>query len=158
MLDLLPHMNDKDKQSNCFFLFWDFPWAQFDWQVYGCIGVHLVWVHFSETSLQIQNSNNADVLLDWIVDLNYLTLYHVFKQLLCTYASFCDKTEVRFGIYIQAGHFGIWFVQIRQIEVDINQLNILGLERIYLSGCSQFEQVGTGQNWFLCLSSRQYQE
>ena len=49
----------------------------------------------------------------------------------------------------QAGHFGIWFIQIRQIEVDINQLNILGLEHIYLSGCSQFEQVGTGQNWFL---------
>ena len=49
----------------------------------------------------------------------------------------------------QAGHFGILFVQIRQIAVDINQLNILGLECIYLSGCSQFEQVGTGQNWFL---------
>ena len=30
----------------------------------------------------------------------------------------------------QAGHFGIWFVQIGQIEVDINQLNILGLEHI----------------------------
>ena len=49
----------------------------------------------------------------------------------------------------QGGHFGIWFVQIRLIKVDINQLNILGLECIYLSGCSQFEQVGTGQNWFL---------
>ena len=49
----------------------------------------------------------------------------------------------------QASHFGIWFIQIRQIEVDINHLNILGLERIYLSGCSKFEQVGTGQNWFL---------
>ena len=49
----------------------------------------------------------------------------------------------------RAGRFGIWFVQIRQIEADINQLNILGLECIYLSGCSQFEQVGTGQNWFL---------
>ena len=49
----------------------------------------------------------------------------------------------------QASCFGIWFVQIRQIEVDINQLNILGLECIYLSGCSQFEQVGTGQNWFV---------
>ena len=49
----------------------------------------------------------------------------------------------------QAGRFGIWFVQIGQIKVDINQLNILGLERIYLSGCSQFEPVGTGQNWFL---------
>ena len=49
----------------------------------------------------------------------------------------------------QAGPFGIWFIQIGQIEVDINQLNILGLEHIYLSGCSQFEQVGTGQNWFL---------
>ena len=49
----------------------------------------------------------------------------------------------------QASHFGIWFVQIGQIEVDINHLNILGLEYIYLSGCSQFEQVGTGQNWFL---------
>ena len=36
----------------------------------------------------------------------------------------------------RAGCFDIWFVQIRQIEVDINQLNILGLERIYLSGCS----------------------
>ena len=33
----------------------------------------------------------------------------------------------------QAGHFGIWFIQIRQIEADINQLNILGLECIYLS-------------------------
>ena len=49
----------------------------------------------------------------------------------------------------QAGRFGIWFVQIGQIEVDINDINILGLERVYLSGCSQFEQVGTGQNWFL---------
>ena len=45
----------------------------------------------------------------------------------------------------QAGHFSICFVQIRQIEADINQLNILGLECVYLSGCSQFEQVGTGQ-------------
>ena len=25
----------------------------------------------------------------------------------------------------EVGHFGIWFIQIRQIEVDINQLNIL---------------------------------
>ena len=41
------------------------------------------------------------------------------------------------------------FFQIGQIEADINQLNILGLERAYLSGCSQIEQVGTGQNWFL---------
>ena len=49
----------------------------------------------------------------------------------------------------QAGYFGIWFIQIRQIEVDINQLNILGLDHIYLSGCSQFEQVGTDQDWFL---------
>ena len=49
----------------------------------------------------------------------------------------------------QAGHFGIWFIQIRQIEVDINKLNISGLECIYLSGCSQFEQVRTSQNWFL---------
>ena len=48
----------------------------------------------------------------------------------------------------QAGRFDIWFIQIGQIEVDINQLNILGLERTYLSGCIQFEQVGTGQNWF----------
>ena len=48
-----------------------------------------------------------------------------------------------------AGHFDIWFIQIGQIEVDINHLNISGLERVYLSGCSQFEQVGTGQNWFL---------
>ena len=30
----------------------------------------------------------------------------------------------------QASHFGIWCVQIRQIEVDINQLNISGLEHI----------------------------
>ena len=58
----------------------------------------------------------------------------------------------------QAGRFGIWFIQIGQIELDINQLNILGLEHVYLSGCSQFEQVGTGQNWFLRMSSRQYQE
>ena len=49
----------------------------------------------------------------------------------------------------RAGRFDRWFVQIGQIEVDINQLNISGLECIYLSGCSQFEQVGTGQNWFL---------
>ena len=49
----------------------------------------------------------------------------------------------------QASHFDIWFIQIGQIEVDINQLNILGLECVYLSGCSQCEQVGTGQNWFL---------
>ena len=49
----------------------------------------------------------------------------------------------------RAGCFDRWFVQIGQIEVDINQLNISGLECIYLSGCSQFEQVGTGQNWFL---------
>ena len=48
-----------------------------------------------------------------------------------------------------AGRFDIWFVKIGQIEVDINHLNILGLECIYLSGCSQFEQVGTDQNWFL---------
>ena len=53
----------------------------------------------------------------------------------------------------QAGHFGIWFVQIGQIEAD--KLNILGLECVYLSGCSQFEQVGTG---FSRMSSRQYQE
>ena len=44
---------------------------------------------------------------------------------------------------LQAGHFNIWFVQIGQIEVDINQLNILELEHIYLGGCSQLEQVGT---------------
>ena len=49
----------------------------------------------------------------------------------------------------QAGHFDIWFIQIRQIEVDINQLNISGREHVYLGGCSQCEQVGTGQNWFL---------
>ena len=49
----------------------------------------------------------------------------------------------------QAGCFGIWFVQIRQIEVDINQLNISGLKCVQHSGCSQFKQVGTGQNWFL---------
>ena len=49
----------------------------------------------------------------------------------------------------QAGHFGIWFVQIGQIEVNINQFNILELRCIYLTGCSLFEQVGTGQNWFL---------
>ena len=48
----------------------------------------------------------------------------------------------------RAGHFDIWFIQIGQIEVDINQLNISGLEHVYLSGCSQFEQVGTGQNQF----------
>ena len=30
----------------------------------------------------------------------------------------------------QDNHFDIYFVQIRQIEVDINQLNILGLECI----------------------------
>ena len=46
----------------------------------------------------------------------------------------------------QAGCFGIWFIQIGQIEVDINQLNILGLEHVYPSGCIQFDQVGTGQN------------
>ena len=34
----------------------------------------------------------------------------------------------------QASHFGIWLVQIRQIEVDINQFNILELGRAYLSG------------------------
>ena len=49
----------------------------------------------------------------------------------------------------QAGPFGEWFIQIGQIQVDINQLNILGLEHIYLSGCSQFEQVETGQNWII---------
>ena len=38
---------------------------------------------------------------------------------------------------------------IRQIEAVINQLNILGLECIYLSGCSQFKQMGTSQNWSL---------
>ena len=46
----------------------------------------------------------------------------------------------------QAGRFGIWFIQIGQIEWDINQLNISGLECVWRSGCSQFEQVGTGQN------------
>ena len=30
----------------------------------------------------------------------------------------------------QAGRFDIKFVQIRQIKVDINQLNILGLEHV----------------------------
>ena len=30
----------------------------------------------------------------------------------------------------QASHFGTWFVQIGQIEVDINQLNISGLKRV----------------------------
>ena len=49
----------------------------------------------------------------------------------------------------QASHFGKWFVQIRQIEADINQFNILELGHIYLSGCSHFEQVGTGQKGFL---------
>ena len=49
----------------------------------------------------------------------------------------------------RAGRFDIWFVQIGQIEVDINQLNISGLECVYHCGCSQFEQVGTGQNGFL---------
>ena len=43
----------------------------------------------------------------------------------------------------QSGCFSLWFIQIGQIEADINQLNILGLESIYLSGCSQFKQVGT---------------
>ena len=38
----------------------------------------------------------------------------------------------------QANHFGIWFVQIGQIEADINHFNILELGHIYLSGCSQF--------------------
>ena len=45
---------------------------------------------------------------------------------------------------LQAGHFGIWFILIGQIEADINQFNILELEHVYCSGCSQFEQVGTG--------------
>ena len=36
-----------------------------------------------------------------------------------------------------------------QIEVDINHLNNLGLERVYLSGYNQINQVGTGQSWFL---------
>ena len=49
----------------------------------------------------------------------------------------------------QAGNFGIWFIQIGQIEVDRNQLNILGLEHIYLSGCNQINQAETSQNWFL---------
>ena len=49
----------------------------------------------------------------------------------------------------RAGRFDMWFIQIGQIEVDIYHLNILGLECVYLSGCSQFEQVGTGQNGFL---------
>ena len=49
----------------------------------------------------------------------------------------------------QASHFGIWFIQIWQIEADINQFNILELGHVYPSACSQFEQVGTGQNWFL---------
>ena len=35
----------------------------------------------------------------------------------------------------QAGCFGIWFVQIGQIEVDINQFNISGLQCVYLSEC-----------------------
>ena len=49
----------------------------------------------------------------------------------------------------QASHFGIWFIQIRQIEVVMNQFNNLELGCVYLGGCSQFEQVGTGSNWFL---------
>ena len=31
--------------------------------MYGCIGVHLVW-DFSETSLQVLDSTNTDLLLD----------------------------------------------------------------------------------------------
>ena len=49
----------------------------------------------------------------------------------------------------QASHFGICFIQIGQIEVYINPLNILWHERIYLSGYSQLNQVGTGQYQFL---------
>ena len=49
----------------------------------------------------------------------------------------------------QAGHFGIWFIWMGQMEVDINQLNILGLECIYLSGCNQINPAETSQNWFL---------
>ena len=30
----------------------------------GCIGVHLVWEHSSDTSLQVLDSTNADLLLD----------------------------------------------------------------------------------------------
>ena len=62
---------------------------------------------------------------------------------------FMIKRRQDLGSTHQAGRFGIWFFQIGQIEADINQLNILGLKHVYLSGCNQFEQVGTGQNWFL---------
>ena len=46
----------------------------------------------------------------------------------------------------QAGHFGIWFVQIRQIEVGINQFNILELGHAILvavASLNKWELVGT---------------
>ena len=57
----------------------------------------------------------------------------------------------------QASHFGIWFVQIGQIEVDINQFNILELGHIYLeavASLNKWELVRTG---FSHMSGRQNQ-
>ena len=82
---------------------------------------------------------------------------HVFKHLLHTYASLYDKTKARFGIYTSSWSFYyIWFIQIRQIETDINQLNILGLASILVAVISlnKWELVRTG---FLHMSSRQRQ-
>ena len=43
----------------------------------------------------------------------------------------------------QAGHFGIWFIQIGQIEVDINQFNILelGLILVAVASSNKWELV-----------------
>ena len=118
--------------------------AQFDWQVYGCI----IW----EYSLQIQDSNNADVLLDsrlklsaqLLCALNYWIIFYtknvMYLNIVYAHMLHCMiKLRPDLESAHQAHCFGIWFIQIRKVEADINELNILGLECIYLSGCSQFE-------------------
>ena len=40
-------------------------------------------------------------------------------------------------------------IDVREIKQVVNILHISRLKCVCLSGCSQFEQVGTSQNWFL---------
>ena len=67
----------------------------------------------------------------------YLNIIYVFMH------------HCRFGIYTSIQSFWYMVYPDRTNRSGLNQLNISGLECVYLSGCSQFEQVGTGWNWFL---------
>ena len=65
-------------------------------------------------------------LLDYILlkSGNISGLYFTLER----YASLYDKIRPDLESTHQASCFGIWFIQIGQIEVDINQLNISGLK------------------------------